>query len=88
MDNEEILHTFYDAVTVTSTKDGWRMPFAPERYRGIKPTVDLIDAKSKKVVVEAGTKITAAPGPQAGRRGAQGDCWCPTKTLHGMFLAR
>ncbi len=58
MQGEEILHYFYNSVTYTLVKDGWKMPFAPERFKGIKPTVDLVDAKTGQVVVEAGKKIT------------------------------
>src|SRR5688572_27293599 len=49
LDGEEMLHTFYKTVPYTHTKDGWKTPFDPLRYRGIKPGVDLIDAKSKQV---------------------------------------
>jgi DNA-directed RNA polymerase subunit beta len=44
------------------------MPFA-ERWRGVKPSFDLIDAKTGEVVIEAGKKITAPAPSQAGRRG-------------------
>src|SRR6187401_3706824 len=38
MDDEEILSSFYDRIPFKSTKDGWRMPFRPDRLRGIKPS--------------------------------------------------
>src|SRR6187399_2997602 len=38
MDGEEILETFYDRIALKATKEGWRMPFRPDRLRGIKPT--------------------------------------------------
>jgi DNA-directed RNA polymerase subunit beta len=59
MDGEEILSTFYEPVTVTRDGDGWRLPLDPEKLRGTKPAEDLIDAKTGKVVAEAGKKITA-----------------------------
>src|SRR5690348_11875206 len=49
LDSEEILHTFYKTVTYTLTKDGWKTPFEASRFKGIKPTVDLIDAKTGQV---------------------------------------
>ncbi len=61
---EEILNYFYKSLIYTRTTAskarpaGWRTNFDPERVRGIKPTSDLIDAKTGKVVVEKGTKIT------------------------------
>jgi DNA-directed RNA polymerase subunit beta len=58
LDGEEILHRFYKTVPYTRVEDGWRTPFHPERYRGLKPQSDLVDADTKKVVVDAGKKIT------------------------------
>ena len=49
-----ILSRFYKVM-----KGGWRMPFDPDRQRGMKPGSDLVNAKTGKVVVEAGRKITA-----------------------------
>jgi DNA-directed RNA polymerase subunit beta len=37
---------------------GWTTKYNAERWRGVKPTVDLVDAKTGKVVAEAGKKIT------------------------------
>src|SRR6186713_1652989 len=51
LQGEEILHEFYKSVGYTQTKDGWKTAFDVDRYKGIKPTVDLIDAKTKAVVV-------------------------------------
>ncbi len=58
MQSEEILHTFYKRVPHKMVKDGWTVPFNSDRFKGIKPTVDLVDASTGQVVVEAGTKIT------------------------------
>ncbi len=57
---EEILEFFYNKVTYRQAPKaaGWKAPFAPERFRGVKPTSDLVDAKTGDIVVEAGTKIT------------------------------
>lgn len=58
MSNEEILGTFYKSVKYTHDKKGWKTPFDAARFRGIKLAYDLVDAKSGKVVADAGTKIT------------------------------
>jgi DNA-directed RNA polymerase subunit beta len=58
MSKEEILDYFYDTVTYTMTKKGWKTPFNPERLRGVKLASDLVNAKTGKVVAEAGTKVT------------------------------
>ena len=59
LNNEEILGTFYDTIIYKATKEGWKVPFNPERMRGQKPVNDLVNAKTGKTVVEAGRKITA-----------------------------
>ncbi|MCO5135207.1 MAG: DNA-directed RNA polymerase subunit beta [Phyllobacteriaceae bacterium] len=55
---EEILSTFYTASTMTREKEGWRCPFNPDALKGTKPTHDLIDADTGKVVAEIGKKLT------------------------------
>ncbi|MGB0921101.1 MAG: DNA-directed RNA polymerase subunit beta [Alphaproteobacteria bacterium] len=60
MSSEDILNYFYDSVPYTYSKkgNGWKVKFVPEKFHGLKPTHDLIDAKTGDVVVEAGTKIS------------------------------
>ena len=86
MDNEEILHTFYKTVAVSAVKDGWKMPFDPERYRGVKPSVDMIDAKTKKVAIEAGTKITPRLARKLAEEGLK-DLLVADEDLYGMYIA-
>ncbi|MBZ0216623.1 MAG: hypothetical protein K8F25_08725, partial [Fimbriimonadaceae bacterium] len=62
MSNEEILDLFYESISYARHKEGWRLPFDPEQLRGTKPDSDLIDAKTGKVVVEAGRKFTMRIG--------------------------
>ena len=59
MDPEEILETFYNSTVATRDGEGWTVPFDAETLKGGKPVEDLVDAKTGKVVVEAGKKITA-----------------------------
>ncbi len=57
MDNNEILATFYSTTLYKKQKKGWSAKFNPEQYKGIKLVYDLIDAKTGKVVAEAGKKM-------------------------------
>ncbi len=59
LDKEEILSTFYNKVGYSKTKKGWTLPYDKERWRGVKPQRDLVDAKSGEVVAPAGRKISA-----------------------------
>ncbi|HCL62926.1 MAG TPA: DNA-directed RNA polymerase subunit beta, partial [Rhizobiales bacterium] len=87
LDDEEILATFYDRVVLKSTKDGWRMPFRPDRMRGIKPTSDLIDAKTGKVAIEAGRKVTARLAKKLADEGLK-ELLVSEEDLHGRYLAQ
>jgi DNA-directed RNA polymerase subunit beta len=71
MSNEEILGTFYDTILYTRDKKGWRTGFNGERLRGVKLVHDLINAKTGKVAVEAGTKITPRKAKQLEEAGLQ-----------------
>jgi DNA-directed RNA polymerase subunit beta len=58
MSNEEILAVFYDTIQYSKDKKGWKVAFDGERMRGVKLAADLVDAKTGKVVLEAGEKVT------------------------------
>ena len=86
MDGEEILSTFYDTVRYEHTADGWRVPFNPDRLKGTKATVDLIDADTGEVVVEAGKKMTARSARLLGDRGIKA-LKAQDEDLYGQYLA-
>ncbi len=69
MDGDEILTTFYKTVTYTRDGEGWRLPFEPDRMKGMKSSVDLIDADSGEVVLEAGKKLTVRAARQLVEKG-------------------
>ena len=69
MDAEEILNTFYRKVSYKRQKDGWRVPFDANRFRGYKAINDLVDADSGRVVLEAGKKLTVRQARQLGEKG-------------------
>jgi DNA-directed RNA polymerase subunit beta len=58
MSPEEILSYFYETVTFDRVENGWKSKFRADRMQGMKLTRDLIDAKSGKLVAEAGIKVT------------------------------
>ena len=87
LDDEEILSTFYDRIVLKATKEGWRMPFRPDRMRGIKPTTDLIDAKTGKVAIEAGRKVTARLANKLADEGLK-ELLISDQDLYGRYLAQ
>ncbi len=68
MSPEDILSYFYDVVSFERVKRGWKTPFNPDLLRGVKLTNDLINAKTGRVVAEAGTKMTPRLLRQLGER--------------------
>src|ERR1700710_413841 len=69
LDGEEILSTFYKKIMYKRGKEGWRVPFSAERFRGYSTINDLIDADSGKVVLEAGKKLTVRSARQLQEKG-------------------
>ena len=58
MSAEEILNYFYGQVVYALGKNGWETDFDAERLRGQKLIADLVDAKTGKLLAEAGSKLT------------------------------
>jgi DNA-directed RNA polymerase subunit beta len=69
MDAEEVLNTFFRKIPYKRQKDGWRVPFDANRFRGYKAINDLVDADSGKVVLEAGKKLTVRSARQLAEKG-------------------
>ncbi len=69
LDGETILNTFYKQVPYKRQKDGWRVPFDANRFRGYKAVNNLVDADSGRTVVEAGHKITVRQARQLQEKG-------------------
>ncbi|MCM2475603.1 DNA-directed RNA polymerase subunit beta [Rhizobium sp. CG5] len=87
MDGEEILSTFYTKSNYErDAKGGWRIPFNPETMKGAKTIVDLIDADTGEVAVEAGKKMTPRLLRQLQDKGLKA-LKATDDELYGNFLA-
>ncbi|SFK11717.1 DNA-directed RNA polymerase subunit beta [Methylocapsa palsarum] len=86
MDGEEILGTFYKSITYTRDGEGWRLPFDAERMKGLKTVVDLLDADTGEVVLEAGKKLTVRTARQLSERGLK-YLRAQDEDLHGQYIA-
>jgi DNA-directed RNA polymerase subunit beta len=86
LDGEEILNTFYNRIAYTKAKNGWRVPFDAERMKGFKATVDLVDADSGEVVLEAGKKLTARAARQLAEKGLKA-LQATDEDLVGQYIA-
>jgi len=58
MSAEEILNYFYDTQTFERDKKGWNTAFDAQKMKGMKLNFDLVDAKTGRVKLEAGGKLS------------------------------
>ncbi|WP_425408863.1 DNA-directed RNA polymerase subunit beta [Hyphococcus sp.] len=86
MDQEEILDEFYDRVSHKKIKDGWTMPYNPERWKGVKVDRDLINAKNGEVILEAGKKLSARAAKKLAEDGVK-DLLLSDEEMIGRFFA-
>ena len=86
LDGEEILSLFYNKVIYSQTKGGWRQPFDVERMKGVKPTVDLVDADSGEVVIESGKKMNLRSARALAERGVKA-LLVQDDDLYGQYIA-
>jgi DNA-directed RNA polymerase subunit beta len=83
---EQILDHFYNHIVLKQNKNGWVMPFDPERIKNLKPDHDLRDAKTNEVVIEAGRKITPRLARKLAEDGVR-HLLLPVEELYGRYLA-
>ncbi len=85
---ENILNYFYDTITYTRTKNGWKTPFDPEHLYGmnIKLTSDLVNARTGKTLAEAGTRMTPRRAKKLRKAGLK-DRWMPDEELVDRYVA-
>ncbi len=86
---EDIMDAYYETVTYTLKKNkGWVTKFFPERVRGTRPMYDLVDAKSGKVIADAGKKVTPRAVKKLIDDGKVTDLLLPYEQIAGKFVAK
>ena len=89
MDREGIMDAYYDTVEYKVKKNkGWVTKFFPERIRGTRPAFDIVDAKSGKVIAEAGKKVTPRAVKKLIEDGKVTEVLVPFDELVGKFVAK
>ena len=58
MTHEEILRYFYKTVSIKKVKKGWTTKFEGDQVLGQKLPFNIVNAKSGKIAIEAGKKVT------------------------------
>ncbi|MDC0655181.1 DNA-directed RNA polymerase subunit beta [bacterium] len=87
MRHEEILDEFYARVNYVydAKRDRWKVPLNAERLRGQKATRDLINTKTGRVAIEAGTKITGRVLSKLEAAGVD-ELLVPSEELIGRYM--
>ena len=89
LDQEGIMDAYYDTVQFKYKKNkGWVTKFFPERVRATRPEFDLVDAKSGKVIAEAGKKVTPRAVKKLIDDAKVKDLLLPFDAIVGRFVAK
>jgi DNA-directed RNA polymerase subunit beta len=89
LDQEGIMNAYYDTVDFKLKKDkGWVTKFFPERVRGTRPTIDLVDAKTGEVIAEAGKKVTPRAVKKIIDEGKITNLLVPFDQIIGRYVAK
>ncbi|WP_428548141.1 DNA-directed RNA polymerase subunit beta [Profundibacter sp.] len=89
LDQEGIMDAYYDTVDYKLKKNkGWVTKFFPDRVRGTRPTFDLVDAKTGKVIAEAGKKVTPRAVKKLIDEGKVTNLLLPFDQIVGKFVAK
>ena len=89
LDQEAIMDAYYNTVTYKlKKKKGWVTPFFPDRVRGTRPTYDLVDAKTGKIIAEAGKKVTPRAVKKLIDEGKVNDLLVPFEHIVGKFVSK
>ncbi|UWQ20884.1 DNA-directed RNA polymerase subunit beta [Jannaschia sp. W003] len=89
MDQEAIVNTYYDTVTYAHRRgEGWATKFFPERLSGTRPAMDVVDAATGEVVIEAGKKVTPRQVKKLREEGNVSEILVPFDAIVGKFAAR
>ena len=90
LDQEGVCDAYYDTVgyKYDKKKNAWVTKFFPQRVRGTKPTEDIIDAKTGKVIAEAGTKITPRTVKKIIEDGKITDIRVDFTAIEGRYVAK
>lgn len=89
MDQNQIMKTYYNSVGYSLKKSkGWVTKFFPERVRGTRPTMDLIDAATGEVICKAGDKMTPRAVKKLIDEGNVTDLLVPFEYIVGRYVSQ
>jgi len=88
-DQEGIMDAYYNTVDYSLDKKGaaWTTKFFPQRVRGTRPVMDLVDAATGEVIAKAGEKVTPRSVKKLIDEGNVTDLLVPFNDIVGKFVA-
>jgi DNA-directed RNA polymerase subunit beta len=86
MSKEEILNYFYETITLTRDKKGWKTEYNADRMKGTKLAYDLVNAETGEVVLAKGEKLTPALSKKLVKDGLK-EIRVDESDLFGRFVA-
>jgi len=88
MDQNAIMDAYYNKVSFRLEKNkGWVTKFFPERVRGTRPAMDLVDAATGEVICKAGDKMTPRMVKKLIDAGEVTDLLVPFDNIVGRYVA-
>jgi DNA-directed RNA polymerase subunit beta len=88
LDQEGIMDAYYETVDYRLEKNkGWVTRFFPERIRGTRPTIDLVDAATGEVICEAGKKMTPRAVKKIIEEGKITELLVPFDNILGRYVS-
>ncbi|MBL6428230.1 MAG: DNA-directed RNA polymerase subunit beta [Maritimibacter sp.] len=89
LDQEGIMDAYYNTVDYTLEKNkGWVTKFFPERIRGTRPNMDIVDADSGEILFEAGKKVTPRAVKKLIDEGTVKNILVPFDNIVGRYVAK
>nr|CAH7717251.1 unnamed protein product [Callosobruchus chinensis] len=83
--NNDILNKFYEKIEYIKHKSGWRVPFSPDKFKGVRLPFDLKNVKAN-VLLKANVRITSKLAKNLYDNGLK-EYLIPYDSICGLFLA-
>ncbi|MDE5063221.1 DNA-directed RNA polymerase subunit beta/beta', partial [Wolbachia endosymbiont of Drosophila chauvacae] len=85
LSNNDILDRFYEKIKYVKHKDGWKVPFVPDKFKGVRLPFDLMDIEGN-VLLKANVRITSRLAKKLYDNELK-EYLVPFNSICGLFLA-
>ncbi|MGL9682277.1 MAG: DNA-directed RNA polymerase subunit beta/beta' [Wolbachia sp.] len=85
LSNNDILDRFYEKIKYVKYKNGWKVPFIPDKFKGVMLPFDLMDVEDN-VLLKANVRITSRLAKKLYDDGLK-EYLVPFDSICGLFLA-